>query len=54
MFPTQYAMNIMALATAFLVNPATFEDNKDRLIGIPAAYTMKINKPNSLPPVLGL
>jgi hypothetical protein len=37
MFPIQYAMNIIALMVAFLVNPATLDDTIDRVIGIPAA-----------------
>jgi hypothetical protein len=37
MLPTQYAINIIALTVAFLVNPATFDETIDKVIGIPAA-----------------
>jgi hypothetical protein len=33
----QYAMNIVALTVAFLVNPATLEETIDCVIGIPDA-----------------
>lgn len=50
MLPAQYAMNIMALATAFLVNPAMFELIIERLMGMPAAYAMKMKTPKRLLP----
>lgn len=46
-------MKIIALATVFLVKPATFELIIERLIGIPAAYAMKMKTPKRLLPWLG-
>lgn len=53
MLPAQYATNSNEVLTAFFVKPATFEVTMDKLIGIPAAYAMKMNRPNKLLPVLG-
>lgn len=53
MLPAQYATNIMAEATLFLVKPATLDEIMDKLMGNPATNAIIKYNPANLLPVLG-
>lgn len=53
MFPAVYAMNIIADATLFLVNPAMLEEIIDRQMGNPAAKATNNQSPTNWLPRLG-